>query len=127
MRKTYFNGLHHNVRQLIFLQRKAKIVYDPTLNLQSITLNIKRAYKERKKCMQLAESLILEYRTQLVLAKEEAGEIKAAIFLRNMNHVEAQRRLFRNIRHMEGKIKGGCTAKVIQTHNDIEVEFTKKT
>ena len=47
-------------------------------------------------------------------------------FFRNMNHVEAQQRLFHNIRNMEGKIKGGCTAKVIQTQNDIEVEFTKK-
>ena len=114
MQKTYFNGLHQNVRQLIVLQRKVNIVHYPTLTLHSITLNIKRAYKERKQCMQLAESLSLEYRTQLALAKEEAGEIKAAIFLRNMNHVEAQQHLFRNIRHMEGKVKEGCTAKVIQ-------------
>ena len=40
--------------------------------------------------MQLAESLSLEYRTQLALAKEEAGEVKAATFLRKMNHIEAQ-------------------------------------
>ena len=60
------------------------------------------------------------------MVKEEAGELKAATFLRNMNHVEAQRRLFRNIRHMEGKVKGGCTSKVIKTIDGIEEELTKK-
>ena len=38
--------------------------------------------------------------------KEEAGEMKASVFLNNVNHIEAQRRLFRNIRNMEGKLKG---------------------
>ena len=76
--------------------------------------------------MQLAESLSLEYRTQLALAKEETGELKAATFLRNMNHVEAQRRVFRNIRHMEGKVKGGCTSKVIKKIDGVDVEFIGK-
>jgi hypothetical protein len=126
MRKPHRNGLHHNVRKILVLQRKLNIVYDPALTLQQIILNIRLAYKERKKCMKIAESLSLEYRTQLALAKEEAGEIRAATFLRQMNHIEAQRRLFRNIRHMEGKIKGGCTSKVTQKINGIDVEFTKK-
>ena len=76
--------------------------------------------------MQLADSLSLEYRTQLALAKEETGELKAATFLRNMNHEEAQRRIFRNIRHMEGKVKGGCTSKVIKKIDGVDVGFTKK-
>ena len=76
--------------------------------------------------MLLDESLSVEYRTQLAAAKEEAGEIKAATFIRNLHHVETQRRLFRNIRHMEGKLKGGSTNKVTQKQDGIEVEFTKK-
>ena len=76
--------------------------------------------------MLYAESLSLEYRTQLALAKEEAGEVKAATYIRNLNHIEAQRRLFRNIRHMEGKSKGGCTSKVIKQVGLDQIEFTKK-
>ena len=127
MRRTYFNGEHRNVRQLIVLQRKIDLQYDPTLSLNQIDHSIKEAYKERKRCMKLAESLSLEYRTQLAIAKEEAGETKAASFLRNMNHIEAQRRLFRNIRHMEGKTRGGSTSKVITTFNNIPTEYTDKT
>ena len=77
-------------------------------------------------CIINDESLSIEYRSQLALAKEEAGEIKAATFLKNQNHIEAQRRLFRNIRHMEGKVKGGSTSKVtLQSTNGIE-EYTSK-
>ena len=97
MRRTYFKGKHSNVRQLIVLQNKINLDFDPNLTLIQIETNIKLAYKERKRCMLYAESLSLEYRTQLAIAKEEAGEVKAASFLLNMNHVEAQRRLFRNI------------------------------
>ena len=54
----------------------------------------------------MAEDLSLEYRTRLALVKEEAGEIKAAAFLRNQNRIEEQRRVARNIRRMEGGKKG---------------------
>ena len=70
----------------------------------------------------MAESLSLEYRTRLALAKEEAGEIEAATFIRNMNTLEAQRKLYRNIRHMEGKIRGGNTSKVVITAPDGSAE-----
>ena len=43
-----------------------------------------------------------------------------------MNHVESQRRLFRNIRHMEGKVKGSSTSKVIRKIDGIDVELTKR-
>ena len=62
----------------------------------------------------------------MALAKEEAGEIKAASYLRNMNHIEAQSRLFRNIIHMEGKIKGGSTSKVTTKIEGRDVEVTSK-
>ena len=77
-------------------------------------------HRERIKVM--ADSLSLEYRTRLALAKEEAGEIKAATFMRNMNTLEAQRKIYRNIRHMEGKIKGGNTSKVVITAPDGSAE-----
>ena len=47
------------------------------------------------------------------MAKEETGEINAVVILRNEKHIEAQRRLFRNIRYMEDKIKGDSTSKII--------------
>ena len=36
-------------------------------------------------------SLNLEYRTKLALAKEEAGEIKAADYIRNLNRIEKRK------------------------------------
>ena len=47
------------------------------------------------------------------MAKEEARETKAAVYLRNQNRIEEQRRVARNVKRMEGNIKGGSTTKVI--------------
>ena len=52
--------------------------------------------------------------------------MNAAVFLRNANHIEAQRRLFRNIRHMEGKMKGGSTSKLTTQVNGVTTEHTDK-
>ena len=49
MRKSYFNGLHRNDRQLIVLQRETIIIYDTTLTLNSIILNIKVPKRREKK------------------------------------------------------------------------------
>ena len=68
----------------------------------------------------------LEYRTQLVVAKEEAGETKAASYLCSLNHIESQRRIFRNIRFMEGKKRDCSTSKLISIQNGIEIEHTKR-
>ena len=43
--------------------------------------------------------------------------MKAAVFLRNQNKIEEQRRMARNVRRMEGKIKGGSTTEVIINDN----------
>ena len=75
----------------------------------------------------MAESLSYEYRTQLALAKEEAGEIKAATFLRIANNIEAQRRMYQNIRYMEGKVKGSSTSKLTATSEEgHQIKLTDK-
>ena len=51
------------------------------------------AYADRKSCKDLAEILSYAYKTQLVLAEEEAG-------------------IYRNIHYMEGKVKEGSTSKI---------------
>ena len=61
--------------------------------------------KQRSKCKKIAKNLSLEYRNQLAKAKEDAGETKAATYLRNLDSIESTRRLFRNIRYLEEKIK----------------------
>ena len=125
-RRSYFLNQHRNVRQLIVLQNKLDLTFEPHLSLTEIEQRLVAAHKQRHICIKNDESLSIEYRSQLALAKEEAGEIKAATFLKNQNHIEAQRRLFRNIRHMEGKIKGGSTSKVtIQSPNGLE-EYTSQ-
>ena len=49
------------------------------------------------------------------MAKEDYRDMKAAVFLRSINAIEAQQKPFRNIRHIEGKIKEGSTSKVTVT------------
>ena len=73
----------------------------------------------------------MQYITQLAIAKEEASEMKSAVFLNNIDHIEAQTRLFRNIRHVEGKLKGGRISKVRITKEngekkDILIRFLLK-
>jgi len=125
-RRSYVNKDYRNVRYLIVLQNKLNLIYNATLSKQDIESEISKAYKVRKQCKLYAESLSLEYRTQLALAKEAAGELKAAVYLRNINHIEALRRIFRNIRHMEDKVKGGSTTKVTTTDNGIISEHTDR-
>ena len=92
MRRLHKLGLHTNVRQLIVLQNKLKIKYVSTISLSNIESNIRSVYSRRKKVLKMSESLSLEYRTKLALAKEEAGEGKAANYLRSLNRIEGQRR-----------------------------------
>ena len=125
-RRSYELHKHTNVRELINLQNKLKLNYDPSLTIPVINLRIKAAYNKRKLCKKNAESLSLEYRTQLALAKEAAGEGDAAGYLRTLNALENTRRLYRNIRRMEQKCKGGCTSKVTTTINGIEQEHTDR-
>ena len=126
-RKKHMKGEIDNTRYLIRLQNKLRIEYDPTLSIEDVETNIVKAYERRKACKAEAESLSPEYRTQLALAKEAAGNIKMAIHLRNMNRIEGVRRMFRNIRYMEGKIRGGSTIQVTVTDpNGTVREFTSK-
>ena len=75
----------------------------------------------------IAESSSFEYMAQLAIAKEEAGEIKIAVFLSNVNHIEAQRRWFKNIQHKEGILKGNSTSKaMVREENGETKEYTDK-
>ena len=72
-------------------------------------------------------SLSLEYRTKLAQAKEEVGEVKGAIYICSLNHIERERRVYHNIRVMEDRIKGGLTSKMTITTDDrISKEYFKK-
>ena len=75
----------------------------------------------------MAVSLSLEYRTRLALAKEEAGGINAATYIRSLNRIEAQRKLYQNIKVMKKKIKGGSTNKVsVTSEHGVAQEITGK-
>ena len=43
------------------------------------------------------------------IVKEEARKVKAALYISNLNHLKAQRRLFRHIRYTEGNLKDDST------------------
>ena len=65
---------------------------------------------------------------KLAQAKEEAGEVKAATYIRTLNNIERQRKLYQNIKVMEDKIKGGSTSKVTITGDDgVTKEYLNKT
>jgi sensor c-di-GMP phosphodiesterase-like protein len=81
-------------------------------------VKVREVFVERRYCNQAAESLSREYRHQLAAAKEDAGNIPAATHLRNMNRIESQRQLFRNIRYMEEKLMAGSTTQVTVTSPD---------
>ena len=86
-----FLGLHRNVRQLIFLQNKLNIQYKNALTLAEIESNVCYVYKKRKEIINMAISLSLEYHTKLAVAKEEAGKVKAATYLKSLNLIEQKR------------------------------------
>ena len=111
-------GLSSNVREIITVQKKAGITYNPSLTLAEIEHEITKAYKHRRICKKNAESLSMEYRTQLAYAKEEAGECKAATYIRSLNSTEACRRLYQNIRYMERLTRAGATSQVTITKSD---------
>ncbi len=80
-------------------------MYNPSLTLEDIVKIIQSTHKRRKDIKLKSESLSLEYRTQLALAKEEAGEVKASEYIRSLTRIENQRKLFRDIRYIENKVK----------------------
>ena len=86
-RQDHYNELHGNVGQLIVLYNKLNIKYDTNLSENDVIANLKLAITKNKTVKRIAESLNIEYRAQIALAKEEAGGLKAAVFLRNMNTI----------------------------------------
>ena len=43
-------------------------------------MELKDIHKQRKKIKSMANELSIDYRTKLAMVKEEAGEVKAAVF-----------------------------------------------
>ena len=87
------------------------IIYTATTSQHGIKTRIRECIRRRKNVKDIAESLSIEHRTQLALAREEAGLENAAVYLRGLNRIENQRRLFQNIRVMEKNIKVGVPQK----------------
>ena len=126
-RQDYALGLNRNVRDLIVLQHKLNITYEPDLSLAQIKEKKYECYLHRRKCKNISEQLSLEYRYRLAQAREDAGLGQAAAYIRTRNTIESQRRTARNIRHIEQKIKGGATTHVVLTDPDGKTrEITQK-
>lgn len=62
MRKDYILGQHTNVRQLIILQHKLSIEYNPHLSVTEVIIKLQSIHKQRKRITMMAEDLSLEYR-----------------------------------------------------------------
>ena len=127
-RENHVTGVELNARDLIWMQKKLLIPYDPELSLEDIRQKKYECYLSRRKCTKMAEQLSLEYRYRLALAREEDGKGKAATYIRQRNQVEQQRRTFRNIRQIEQRVKGGATTFIItrdQAGNPIEITDRK--
>lgn len=87
MRYKHKLGIHRNVRQLIVLQNKLHITYGKTLSLVALKRNITACYKKRTGVKLMVEILSLEYRHQLAVEKESAGELKVATYIRKLNRI----------------------------------------
>ena len=118
MRQMYKINLYSNVCQLIVLKNQLNLKYDRRLSMKTIEGNIFKCHKKGKKIKLMAESLSIEYRSRLAEVKEEAGKCKTATYLRYLNCIENQRKLFHNIRVIEDKVRGGSTYKVVVTAED---------
>ena len=126
-RLSYEQGTCRNVRQLMVLRNQADIPFERDLSILEILKRTHEARRERRRCKDTAVSLQVECHHDLAAAKEAAGNIKAAVHLRNMNRVEATRKMHQNIRYMEGKISAGATAQVTVTSRDGTItELTAK-
>ena len=61
------------------------------------------------------------------MAREAEGKGKIASIIRSMEQTELLRRLFRNIKYMEGKTRGGCTNQVtVTTQDGTKTEYTSR-
>ena len=58
-RRFSMNKEYHSIRQLLVLQNKLKITYNPDLALADIKEQIKAAYKYRNTCKLMTESSVL--------------------------------------------------------------------
>ena len=76
--------LHRNLCQLIVLQNKLKLKYENNLTLQDTEIHINEGYKEKED----NKNLSIEYMIQWVLAKEDAGEDKAVVYLHLLNWID---------------------------------------
>ena len=126
-RLSHEQGTCRNVKLLITMQKQADITFERGLSILEVLKRLADARRERRRCKDIAESLQIEYRHDLAAAKEAAGNIKAAVHLRNMNRVEATRKMHQNIRYMEGKLSAGATAQVtVTSHDGTVTELTAK-
>ena len=63
----------------------------------------------------------------MALAREAAGEGKAASYIRQLNNVENTRKLFQQIRQIEEKIFSGFTSRVLVVNKDgTTTEYTDR-
>ena len=120
LRIKQLQGRRPNAQLLQRLGRRLCIQYTP-LTLQGLNINLSKAHKERSLFKLRATSASMEYRNQLAKAKEDAGDLSAANYLRQLNTTEATRKLFSNIRAVEQKLRAGSTSQVQITKNDGEV------
>ena len=118
-------GRNWNARYLIVLQNKLQITYQ--LPTETIISNKKTAITSRKRIIKCAESLRREHRTQVAMAREATGKGNLASIIRGMEQMEILKRLYRNIRYMEGFNRGGTTTQVTITAADgTKTEYTTR-
>jgi Exonuclease III len=109
---TDMKGERTNTRKLRSLRKK--LGFDRfTGILQTAETAHNKAIARRKQWKKQAETLQLEYRSQLVLAKEAEDNIKAATYIRNLSKQEAIRDLFQRIRFIEQRTSNLATTKVV--------------
>ena len=112
-------------RRILRLKKRLHLRINTNLPLETVELQLNKAYKRYKVCRRNDKALRRNYLEELAQAKAEAGQQKAAQVLRNMQTMEVTRRTFRRIRYTTKKRQSGTTKIQVKRRRRL-YEITKK-
>ena len=124
--KTLYEEHHYNGRWLIQPQYQFPHVTS-NINETEITTGTRSAFSGRKSAKNQTEALSIEYCTNLANALEEAGKGPTAMHVRNMQKIEENRNLARQVKYTKGKFRNPDNTLVTQQQTNCStLEITDK-
>ena len=115
-----------STRLIIRLSRKTSLQYEDC-SVEELKEKIRKHTLDYVVAKKNSEGLRATYLEELARAKEENGEGDKASLLRNMTHIEKQRKTFRKIKRMKDNTRSLSTTSIVVTkENGQKEEISKK-